>query len=611
MAGVPEEPATVLTRPASASTLSELPPTFFRTVIETANEGIWMIGADGATTFANARMGRMLGLSAEEMLGRDALEFVHPDDLGIANRVIPNTLQGEPQDFEIRFVRADGSLVTVLGGSAAIRDDAGSVIGAVATFSDITAYKKAEQALIESEHAATETATLLNQLLGAAKDAIWMRDAAGIFRVANPAACAIMGGAPADIIGRSVTDIWGPEIGSRLMKETEELFEKRQPITVEEQMLDRASDRTITFLSNKVPLFAANGARIGILGISRDISDRKAAENELRESQVRLASQLAEVNALYESAPIGLAFFDREYRYMRINDELAAINGVPAQAHIGRTIREILPRNAPSVEPLIDKVFATGKAVRDVEVSGETPQQPGVTRHWLTGLYPVNDVAGVVEAVGIWVVEISERKAAEQRELLLAREVDHRAKNLLAVVQSVVQLTQAANADELKAGIVGRIQSLARAHSLLAESRWDGAELDSLVREELAPYLNRSNERVTIDGQPFFLRPAAAQSIALVLHELATNAVKYGALSSPAGKLHVAWRREADGMIEIGWDESGGPPVVEPQTSGFGSKIIRASIERQLRGAVQYRWRAEGLHCVMRLPAVEAVSASK
>ena len=137
-------------------------------------------------------------------------------------------------------------------------------------------------------------------------------------------------------------------------------------------------------------------------------------------------------------------------------------------------------------------VFATGEAVRDLEVSGETPHRPGIIRHWLTGFYPVKGDQGEVQAVGAWVVEISERKAAEQREVLLAREVDHRANRLLAVVQSVVQLTRASEPEELKQGIVGRIQALARAHSLLAEARSDEAQLTDVVREELAPYLDNS-----------------------------------------------------------------------------------------------------------------------
>ena len=451
----------------------ELPESFFRTVIETANEGIWLIDCEGRTTFANARMARMLGRTPEEMTGMHPREVLVEDDLPRGVEVIRKTLGGEPQEFEVRFRRSDGSIIPVLAGSAPIREPRGAVVGAVATFSDLTAHKK--------------------------------------------------------------------------------------------------------------------------------------TEDDLRASQALLAQQLSELNALYASAPIGLGFFSRDYRYLRINDELAAINGVPAADHIGRTIRDVLSDSAPPVEPVIDQVFASGEAVR-LETSGETPQQPGVLRHWLTGFYPVKDSAGAVQAVGAWVVEISERKAAEQREVLLAREVDHRAKNLLAVVQSVVQLTRASDPVELKEAILGRIQALARAHSLLANSRWDGAQLGDLVREELAPYLDGAGARVTAEGPLILLRPAAAQSVAMVLHELATNAAKYGALSRQAGRLNIAWRRDGE-WLELAWIEQGGPSVEPPETSGFGSRIMRATIERQLHGKLDQQWPKDGLRCTIRISAAEAVRA--
>lgn len=321
------------------------------------------------------------------------------------------------------------------------------------------------------------------------------------------------------------------------------------------------------------------------------------------------ASRLAELTSLYESAPIGLAFFDRNYRYLRINEELAKVHGISPGAHAGRLLRDIAPVNAQSVEPVIDKVFATGEAVRNFEVTGETREEPGVRRHWLTGFYPVKDHRGQVEAVGVWVIEISERKRAQEREVLLAREVDHRAKNLLAVVQSVVQLTPARDPDDLKEGIIGRIQSLARAHSLLADSRWDGALFDDIVREELAPYRDGSGARVQVAGPPLFLRPAAAQSLAMVLHELATNAAKYGSLSTQLGRLEVSWSCTAE-QIELRWTERGGPQITAPQESGFGSKIMSASIERQLHGSLVHDWSPNGLQCTIRISAREALGAN-
>lgn len=340
--------------------------------------------------------------------------------------------------------------------------------------------------------------------------------------------------------------------------------------------------------------------------------ERERAElaEELVSRDAQLAEQVEELNALYASAPIGLAFFSRDHRYLRVNEELARFNGLPVSEHIHRPIREIIGDHEKAVGKAVDLVFETGRTLRDLEFTAASPSEPELPRHWLTGFYPVKNDRGEVEAVGAWVIEISERKRAEEREALLAREVDHRAKNLLAVVQSVVQLTEATSAEELKAGIVGRIQALARAHSLLAESRWDGAQLDHLVREELAPYLSGANARASVEGPSLMLRPAAAQSLGIVLHELATNAVKYGALSNPTGRLQLHWRRTGD-EIELRWSESGGPEVKPPTSSGFGSKIIRTSIERQLHGAIVQDWRPEGLECTIRISAREALGQAE
>lgn len=356
------------------------------------------------------------------------------------------------------------------------------------------------------------------------------------------------------------------------------------------------------FLTRVVPIRGPDGAITRWFGTNTDV-------DSLERVQQALQQRTAELESLYGSAPIGLAFFSRDYRFLRVNEELAAVNGVPAEQHIGRTIREVLKDNAPAVESVIDEVFRTGQRVRDLEVSGETPRQPGVTRHWLTGFYPIYGDEGAILAVGIWVIEISERKAAEQREVLLAREVDHRAKNLLAVVQSIVQLTPAADGSDLKASIVGRIQALARAHSLLSDARWKGVLFGELVRDELAPFGSQDEGRVSFEGPALLLRPAAAQSLGLVLHELATNAAKYGGLSNDRGTVRVEWRRDDgdDGVLLIDWSEQGAPDPGQPELKGFGSQIIRASVERQLRGRIVKQWNPDGLRCTIRIPAAELV----
>lgn len=198
-------------------------------------------------------------------------------------------------------------------------------------------------------------------------------------------------------------------------------------------------------------------------------------------------------------------------------------------------------------------------------------------------------------------VDITERKQIEERQLLLAREVDHRARNALAVVQAIVRLTRANSQQGYIEAVEGRIHALAQAHTLLSESRWEGADVRTLVGEELAPYRNGDGGRVVIDGPAVMLSPEKAQNLALALHELATNSAKYGALSAAKGGLVVSWQT-ADNILTLHWREAGGPPVQPPTSQGFGTKILNASIRHQIGGNVAWDWRPSGLHCTVQLP---------
>jgi PAS domain S-box-containing protein len=197
--------------------------------------------------------------------------------------------------------------------------------------------------------------------------------------------------------------------------------------------------------------------------------------------------------------------------------------------------------------------------------------------------------------------DITDRKRAEERQILLAEEVDHRARNVVAVVQSIMRLTRADTIDDYIRALDGRIGALSNAHRLLASSRWEGAGLNRLVDEEFAPFRAGGKERVLARGPVVVLPPATAQTIALALHELATNAAKYGALSAESGRVSLSWRIEAD-KLELLWEESGGPSVTPPSRRGYGSRAIVAGIERQLAGAVKFDWQERGLCCTLSVP---------
>lgn len=201
---------------------------------------------------------------------------------------------------------------------------------------------------------------------------------------------------------------------------------------------------------------------------------------------------------------------------------------------------------------------------------------------------------GALERLSGVLVDITARKEAESMQILLAREVDHRARNALGVVQAIVRLARAETIESYVKAVDGRIQALAHTHELLSKSRWQGADIERLIAEELAPYRGGDSGKVTITGPAVMLVPERAQAIGLVLHELATNAAKYGALSHQDGKLEVRWSFEG-GILALSWLETGCRDVVAPTRRGFGTKIITSSIHRGIGGTADFEWLPTGL----------------
>ena len=201
-------------------------------------------------------------------------------------------------------------------------------------------------------------------------------------------------------------------------------------------------------------------------------------------------------------------------------------------------------------------------------------------------------------------IDITERKRLEQHQRALNAELDHRVKNVLSTVTAIIAQTQEASSSrsDFVTELNGRINSLARTHELLSESSWHGASLAEIVRREIAPY-ERGN--IEVSGPSVTLKPEATQAVATVLHELTTNAAKYGALSKPTGRVSVQWRWPQNGSRDrllIEWQETGGPAVLAPSGSGYGTSIIRELIPFELGGAVELSFAAEGIRCRLEIP---------
>ncbi len=339
--------------------------------------------------------------------------------------------------------------------------------------------------------------------------------------------------------------------------------------------------------------------------LNRDLEQRVAERTaELESSAAKLLQSEQQLRLATDAAEIGLWDVDNITDTLYWPPRVKAMFGISPDVPV--SMADFYAGLHPEDKDATVAAFAAAcdprkRALYDVEYR-TVGKEDGVIRWVAAKGRALFDSNGKCVRVLGTAIDITRRKQAEERQLLLAREVDHRARNALAVVQAIVRLTRAASAQSYVTAVEGRIRALSQAHTLLSQSRWEGADINRLVDEELAPYRSGAGTRVKIDGRSTFLEPDKAQTLALALHELATNSAKYGALSSDGGELAVSWHAE-NGVVTLVWRESGGPPVRPPSEHGFGTKIINASIKHQMGGDVVLDWRPEGLHCTLSIPS--------
>lgn len=322
-------------------------------------------------------------------------------------------------------------------------------------------------------------------------------------------------------------------------------------------------------------------------------------------ADIASARQLAEANrrleGIVDSAMDAIITIDSRNRIILFNPAAEVMFGVPRAEALGEDLNRFLPERYRALHDA---------HVRQFRDTGATARRMGALGA-ISGLrangeeFPIEASISQVEIDGevlgtVILRDITERKANEESRLILAREVDHRAKNALAVVQALVALTSAPTTEAFVAAVRGRVAALARAHSLLAQSSWKGADLARLIMDEVMPY--QKPGQVRPHGPDIMIQPNAVQPISLIVHELATNAIKYGALSSQYGRINVDWWILADGRLRLDWQESGGPPTSPPRNQGFGSTLINTVGARQLHSEISVQWPREGVKVSVILP---------
>jgi PAS domain S-box-containing protein len=383
-----------------------------------------------------------------------------------------------------------------------------------------------------------------------------------------------------------------------------------------EAIAERPDGTRVPFIPYPTPLFDATGRLIGGVNTLVDISERKRAEDALaeRDRQLELAGQAALVGSFATEIEATRQDFASDRAH--VSPGFAAIYGLPEETveiSVGDWRSLVHPDDLPQLLELRQQAIAERRGEHHAEFR---IVRPCGTIRWIEARCFIEyDQAGHAKRLVGVNIDITERKRAEERQRALVAELDHRVKNVLANVSAVVSHTrkESTSVADFAAALDGRIRSMATTHELLSIGRWKGISLRELARRELAPYATGNNTE--IDGPEVVLRAEAAQAMAMVLHELATNAAKYGALSTGSGRVSIQWDRPSNGhdrpQLALVWREIGGPPVVDPGKPSYGTSTIRDVVPYEFGGKVDLVFAPEGVRCRLELPAQWLANAAE
>jgi PAS domain S-box-containing protein len=367
-----------------------------------------------------------------------------------------------------------------------------------------------------------------------------------------------------------------------------------------EALFERPDGKRIPIVPYPAPLTDDKGAVVGVVSMKLDISKRKRAE-------AALAERTAQLDLAHVAARVGSFTYDTVARTVRFTGVCAPIFGGSARNEIESTAERWWAQvHRDDIQRLRAENVCAFKERRRELVSEFRFVLPGGEVRWLEtrSVVAYGDAGRAERITGVY-IDVTERRKAEDHKNLLIAELDHRVKNVLACVAAIAQRSRecSRSSDEFLEVLNGRINSLANAHALLSRSRWEGVALGELVRNELAPCMTDGSN--LIGGPDIVLAAEATQPLSMVLHELATNASKYGALSSRRGRVSVSWERQssAQDRLALEWRETGGPTIVAPGPSGYGSFVIRDLIPYELGGSVDYVLAPEGVRCRVEIPA--------
>lgn len=556
----------------------------YRALIEVTATGYSVVDAKGCVLEANAEFLRLTGRKMmTDIMGKSVTDWTAPYDIERnADEIRKGTELGYTRGLEMDYIHPDGSILPIEINAMLLREKDSERL--IALCRDISTRKRDERAVRASE-ARYRTLYEGNPLM------IFTLDRSGIVLDANAAAAEQLETTRDEIVGKSILTGYQPHLHDKVNEQLKACF--ADPVKKHSWQLEKRTRRGRRIhVSESARVIEQPGGGQALLLVCEDITEQRESELKLRASEQRLAS-------MFQHTPLAVILWSKDFTVAEWNPAAEKIFGYSAAEAVGSHASLVVPGHEREyVDKLWNQLIQNRGGSRG---SNENITKDGriISCEWYNST--LLDEKGKVRGVVSIVEDVTERRRGEKRQQLLMLELDHRVKNNLASILALAEqsLHRSTSLEQFGESFIGRVRAMSRMHELLAHAGWRAVDIREIVTRSLEAFMMGDHAPISIEGGPAMLPSRVSSALNIALHELATNATKYGSLSVPSGHVNVRWQTSLcdDGRTRLllEWQESGGPVVNPPLNRGFGTGLIEGVIAYEHGGHVNFQFAPSGL----------------